>query len=54
MAKGFIRERITKKGEHRWDVVVNYRDSVTGEWKRLWKTTDGSRKADTLKTKMLR
>ena len=25
MAKGFIRERVTKKGEHRWDVVVNYR-----------------------------
>jgi integrase len=53
MAKGFIRERITKAGEHRWDVVVNYRDNITGEWKRLWKTTDGSRKADTLKTKML-
>ena len=53
MSKGFIRERVTKKGEHRWDVVVNYRDSITGEWKRLWKTTDGSRKADKLKTKML-
>ena len=53
MAKGFIRERITKKGDHRWDVVVNYKDSATGEWKRLWKTVDGSRKADTLKTKML-
>jgi integrase len=53
MAKGFIQERVTKKGEHRWDVVVNFKDPATGKWKRLWKTVDGSRKADRLKTKML-
>jgi integrase len=31
---------------------VNYRDPA-GKWKRLWKTADGSRKADKLRTKML-
>ena len=54
MAKGKIIERINKDGSHSWDVIVAYKDNITGEWHHRWKTTDGSRKADTLKTKMLR
>ena len=54
MAKGKIVERVNKDGSHSWDVIVAYKDNTTGEWHHRWKTTDGSRKADTLKTKMLR
>ena len=44
MAKGFIRERITKKGEHRWDVVVNYRDSSPGSGNDFGKPRTGAGK----------
>ncbi|MGB7726314.1 MAG: site-specific integrase [Dehalococcoidales bacterium] len=54
MAKGKIVERINKDGSHSWDVIVAYKDNITGKWHHRWKTTDGSRKADTLKTAMLR
>jgi integrase len=54
MAKGKIIERQNKDGSTSYDVVVAYKDNATGKWKHRWKTTDGSRKADTLKTAMLR
>ena len=53
MAKGKIIERVNKDGSLSYDVVVAYKENATGEWKHRWKTTDGSRKAETLKTKML-
>ena len=54
MAKGKIIERKNKDGSLSYDVVVAFKDNTTGKWKHRWKTTDGSRKADTLKTAMLR
>jgi len=49
MAKGKIVERANKDGSHSWDVNRSYKDNITGKWHHRWKTTDGSRKADTLK-----
>jgi len=53
MAKGVIKIRTNKDSSLSYDVIVAYKDQTSGKWKHLWKTTDGSRKADKLKTKML-
>ena len=54
MAKGVIKVRENKDGSLSYDVIVAYKDNKTGKWHHRWKTADGSRKADTLKTAMLR
>ena len=41
MAKGKIVERVNKDGSHSWDVIVAYKDNITGKWHHRWKTTDG-------------
>ena len=53
MAKGTIKVREQKDGTLSYDVIVSYKDAGTGKWKQIWKTASGSRKADTLKTKLL-
>jgi integrase len=53
MAEGKIIERSNKDGSTSYQVVVPYKDSNTGKWKYLWRTTRGKRQAQTLRTKLL-
>ena len=39
MAKGKIVERINEDGSHSWDVIVAYKDNITGKWHHRWKIT---------------
>jgi len=53
MAEGKIIERANKDGSTSYQVVVPYKDSNTGKWKYLWRTTRGKRQAQTLRAKLL-